>query len=160
MAVIGGNLAFGIQWRHFTTSRDSNVDVTSTTSFLYLYLFWQHGIGTIGWKRLHVFHVFRYLHTPRLTRRQKKKSKKIGLESHNNNRSVSCAKSGGYTGYRDSILPILPDLVDIKRNFYEGSTFNFKDKEHLKWLVFSIMHIICLNKYHLPTKAKVQLETF
>ena len=33
MAVIGGNLAFGIQWRHFTTSRDSNVDVTSTTSF-------------------------------------------------------------------------------------------------------------------------------
>ena len=90
----------------------------------------------------------------------KKKRKKIGLESHNNNRSVSCAKSGGYAGYRDSILPILPDLVDIKRNFYEGSTFNFKDKEHLKWLVFSIMHIICLNKYHLPTKAKVQLETF
>ena len=25
MTVIGGNLAFGIQWHHFTTSRDSNV---------------------------------------------------------------------------------------------------------------------------------------
>ena len=37
MAVIGGNLAFGIQWRHFTTSRDSNVDVMSTTSFFILF---------------------------------------------------------------------------------------------------------------------------
>ena len=36
MAVIGGNLALGIQWRHFTTSWDSNVDVTSTTSFFNL----------------------------------------------------------------------------------------------------------------------------
>ena len=38
MAVIGGNLAFGIQWRHFTTSRDSNVDVTSTTSFYLIFI--------------------------------------------------------------------------------------------------------------------------
>ena len=46
MAVIGGNLAFGIQWRHFTTSRDSNVDVTSTTSFLKTVESLQNGVAT------------------------------------------------------------------------------------------------------------------
>ena len=37
--MIGGNLAFGIQWCHFTTSWDSNVDETSTMSFFTLFFF-------------------------------------------------------------------------------------------------------------------------
>ena len=44
MAVIGGNLALGIlgfvyQWPHFT--QDSNVDITSMTSFLGPFLMYQ-----------------------------------------------------------------------------------------------------------------------
>ena len=40
-----------------------------------------------------------YMYPVKLGRAEVKKPKKIGLESHNNNRSVSCAKPTDYTEF-------------------------------------------------------------
>ena len=95
-------------------------------------------------KSLHVFHVFRYLRTPGLTRGKKKLRILASSLTTITDLFLACNRAVIW-GIAIVILPNLSDIVDIKSSFFkEGSTFNFKDKGNL--VIYSGRPFLYLNK--------------